>query len=248
MTMLTYYLQLHGSSNPMQHLLHLLKVNEIVHDACFDDNNRLTHLFMSHPEAIELYRKNSDVVTLDCTYKTNRFRMPLLNMVGSTGMNTTFQIAVCFQRGETEKDYMYSIGNLAELLPPEHYPRVFVIDRELALYNALRKIFPRSTIILCRWHVNKNILTNCRPCFPNDNDEKNGGSAQWDEFNLACNTLLSATTPTVYEEQLVLFKHKFPTKPVDYVINNWLTKYKEMIVRAWVDRYETVLYVFYMLI
>ena len=105
--------------------------------------------------------------------------MPLLNMVGSTGMNTTFQIAVSFQRGETEDDYMFSLENLSKLLSPGHKPKVFVIDRELSLYNALKKMFSRSSIILCRWHVNKNILTNCRSSFPSDNDNANGGSAHW---------------------------------------------------------------------
>jgi len=44
---------------------------------------------------------------MDCTYKTNKFRMPLLNIVFPTGLHTTIQLGLCFMYSETEKDYEY---------------------------------------------------------------------------------------------------------------------------------------------
>ena len=34
----------------------------------------------------------------------------------------------------------------------------FVTDRELALMSALTEVFPERKALLCRWHINNNIL------------------------------------------------------------------------------------------
>jgi MULE transposase domain len=47
-------------------------------------------------------------------------------------------------------------------------PVCFVTDREIALIGALDNIFPNSIHLLCTWHVNMNILANCRKHFPKD--------------------------------------------------------------------------------
>jgi len=44
--------------------------------------NRVYHLFIAYPQSIQLALVNQDVVLVDNTYKTNRFDMPLLHMVG----------------------------------------------------------------------------------------------------------------------------------------------------------------------
>jgi hypothetical protein len=41
-------------------------------------SNKVTRLLYIHPTAIELWKKHPDCLLLDCTYKTNRFNMPLL--------------------------------------------------------------------------------------------------------------------------------------------------------------------------
>lgn len=60
----------------------------------------LSNLLMIHPRSLNIYKENFDVLILDCTYKTNRYNYPLLDIVGCTGMNTTFNLGVCFQHNE----------------------------------------------------------------------------------------------------------------------------------------------------
>ena len=36
------------------------------------------------------------VLIMDCTYKTNRYKMPLLDIVGVTALNTSFYVGFCF--------------------------------------------------------------------------------------------------------------------------------------------------------
>jgi hypothetical protein len=67
---------------------------------------RLTHLFLAHKKSLTLLAEFSELVRMDCTYKTNRCRMPLLNIVGTTQLNTTFLTSGCFLKGEKEEDYL----------------------------------------------------------------------------------------------------------------------------------------------
>jgi hypothetical protein len=45
-------------------------------------NNQTQHLFIAYPQSIQLAQTNQDVILVDNTYKTNKFDMPLLHMIG----------------------------------------------------------------------------------------------------------------------------------------------------------------------
>lgn len=45
-------------------------------------DNRVESLFIACPESIKLAKENPDIILIDNTYKTNRFNMPLLHIVG----------------------------------------------------------------------------------------------------------------------------------------------------------------------
>ncbi len=126
--------------------------------------NRLERLFFAHPNVIEIYKKHPKVVLLDCTYKTNRFRMPLLNICAVTGNRKTIQVALCFLSSEKELDYEQAMSKFEEVITTHEIPKLdtWVTDRELALMNTLDDMFPNSNHLLCTQHVNINILANCR--------------------------------------------------------------------------------------
>lgn len=44
--------------------------------------NRTQHLFIAYPQSVQLAQTNQDVVLVDNTYKTNKFDMPLLHLIG----------------------------------------------------------------------------------------------------------------------------------------------------------------------
>ena len=54
--------------------------------------------------------QHPDIILIDYTYKTNRFRMPLLNFCAVTGNRKTIQVALYFLSGEKEVDYARPIG------------------------------------------------------------------------------------------------------------------------------------------
>ncbi|KAK9376442.1 uncharacterized protein V1513DRAFT_245649, partial [Lipomyces chichibuensis] len=55
-----------------------------------DENQRVIRLLFMHKSSIEMLRWHSQVLIMDSTYKTNRFRLPLFNIVGMTSTNRTF--------------------------------------------------------------------------------------------------------------------------------------------------------------
>ena len=136
-------------------------------------NNEVTQLFFAHPGCVEFALKHPYTLLMDCTYKTNRFRMPMLHIIGVTACNTSFTVAVAFIREETEMYYRWALEQLAEFYD-EMQPLTITIDRELALMTALPATFLTSAHLLCVWHINKNILANCRKYF--------GPTEDWDTF------------------------------------------------------------------
>jgi MULE transposase domain len=79
-------------------------------------SNKVTRLFYMHPTVIGIWKKNPDCLLLDCTYKTNRFNMPLLNICGVTGNNKTPQFALCFLTSEKDVDYKWALKQLRECM------------------------------------------------------------------------------------------------------------------------------------
>ena len=150
---------------PIQALLDELKEGNFQHDYKCDTEGHITHLFFAHPLSITLTRTYPTVLLMDCTYKTNRFRMPLLNVVGLTCFNTTFFSCFIFLRREEREDYEWGLTRVAQLFDGIAKPRVVVTDRELALMNALETTFPQTQNLLCVWHIEKNVVSHCKQHF-----------------------------------------------------------------------------------
>jgi hypothetical protein len=134
------------------------------------ENNVVTAVFCTHKSALELLRRYHYVLFMDCTYKTNRYGMPLMDIVGVTPINKTFFVGFGFVKDETESSYTFLLKTLQDIyrqlsLPD---PRTFLIDKDQALINNIKIVFPRTDFMLCLWHVNKNILAKSRSFFRRD--------------------------------------------------------------------------------
>jgi histone-lysine N-methyltransferase SETD2 len=95
--------------------------------------------------------------------------------------------------------------------------------------GAIRAVFPGAKHILCRWHVAKNVLTCCRPYFPE--------GVGWDEFHTAWGALLQSPTEEAYSAALGKLRVRYAGDPrfLAYLDRTWLP-YKESLVQAWTDR------------
>ena len=121
-----------------------------------DDEQRLTWLFIVHPLSIGHIRRNYDVMLADCTYQTNRFDMPLLNIVGITSTNRTVEFGFCFLKDEKTDTYISAMSAMLELLKKlDVEPSVWLTDKEDALKAALTQLWPDVPQRLCWWHIKK---------------------------------------------------------------------------------------------
>ena len=107
-------------------------------------------LFWAHPTSIQLLNAFCSVLIMDCTYKTNRYRLPLLEIVGVTSTNLTFSVAFVYLEAERVDNYTWAMEKLQSLMFADRLPNVIVTDRELALMNVGRLVFPTTTNLLCR--------------------------------------------------------------------------------------------------
>ena len=105
----------------------------------------------------------SGVFFIDNAYKTNRYRLPLLDFVGVTPTGMTFFAGFAYLEGERVNNIVWALERFRGLfLRNDRLPVVIVIDRDLSLMNAVKTVFPKCTNLLCRFHIDKNVKAKCK--------------------------------------------------------------------------------------
>ncbi|XP_012833854.1 PREDICTED: protein FAR-RED ELONGATED HYPOCOTYL 3-like [Erythranthe guttata] len=146
-----------GDRTVMKHLIGLLEEHNYYKWFRTDETTHaVTDLMWAHPQSVELLSKFPYVLLLDSTYKTNQYKLPLLEIVGVTPVGKIFTVAVAFLRHENEDHYTWVLQKLKRLFPPQTLPSAIVTDRELGLIKALENVFPTVPHLLCLWHINMN--------------------------------------------------------------------------------------------
>ncbi|XP_021828352.1 protein FAR1-RELATED SEQUENCE 5-like, partial [Prunus avium] len=219
-----------ASRSEMQLLLCRLSDHKYINWHRTDDTNCVSDLFWAHPDSVNLLHAFPHVLVMDCTYKTNRFRYPLLQIVGVTSTKLTFSAAFAYISSEKEDNYMWALNRLKSIMNTNCLPSVIVTDREMALMNAIRNMFPSVRHLLCRWHINRCVMKACKGIL------KKG--EKWEQFIVLWNMLVLAKTEVDYERNLLemdrIFEGKY-SKALDYVKVNWLKEYKDRFVAVWTD-------------
>jgi hypothetical protein len=218
--------------SPTQKFLDELEKGGYIYDYRIDESGRLLDAFLIHSASIPFLKAFPCVLLMDCTYKTNKYRMPLLDIVGFTGTNSTFFAALAFMSRETEEDYRWALGCLRKVMSKHgiSLPHVVLTDRELALVHAVGAHFPSSKHILCRWHINKNVLAKCKPRITSNE--------VYEDLVRSFHRLVESPTIVVYEERRLDLLQFCESKDIidvyEYIQTTWLP-WKEKFVAAWVD-------------
>jgi hypothetical protein len=128
-----------------------------------DQDDRVKAVLFAHPDSLAYLQTYPDILVLDCTYKTNKCGMPLLDMIGVDASQRSFCIAFAFLAGESEQDFVWALDRPKSLYEIGHarFPSVVLTDRCLACINAIPTAFPSATSLLCLWHANKAVLRHC---------------------------------------------------------------------------------------
>ncbi|XP_057452685.1 uncharacterized protein LOC130744527 [Lotus japonicus] len=115
-----------GQLSEMQHLMRLLEEDKYTHWSRTEEGSTVIRsLLWAHPVSIQLFNQFPTVVLLDSTYKTNKYRIPLLEMVGMTSVGFTYTIAFGYMCNEREPKVTWALQKLRGLLlREEDMPKV----------------------------------------------------------------------------------------------------------------------------
>ncbi|XP_058742340.1 protein FAR1-RELATED SEQUENCE 5-like [Vicia villosa] len=116
----TYRLGKRGAMTEMQMLLSLIHQEKYM---CWSRNKENSYIvadiFWTHPDSVKLLNMFPQVLIFDCTYKINRYRLPLLEIVGVTSTKLTFSVAFAYLEHEREKNFTWALQKLKELFYSE---------------------------------------------------------------------------------------------------------------------------------
>ncbi|KAK9724384.1 hypothetical protein RND81_05G068800 [Saponaria officinalis] len=190
------------------------------------DTHELTHEFMSHPEAVKLFRAYPHVVLIDSTYKTNTYNMALIKVVGVTPEGSSFLIAYMLIPSEPEEGYTWLLRKLMDIFEcTGASPSVFVTDRELGLVRALRTLFPETPHLLCHWHVSRVIESRAlmihKTVFYKDHVLNNPEIGWWN--------VIDATCEDDFNKALSVFSQKWKIL-ASYISRTWGEHAKKFVL------------------
>ena len=71
-----------------------------------NEADQITRLFFFKESSQQILSVNHEVLLMNCIYKTNKYRLPLLVICGVTTINTTFYVTFCFLSSEYTENYV----------------------------------------------------------------------------------------------------------------------------------------------
>ena len=226
-----YAYRIRDSNTETKQLMKLLELDQYIHWHRLKDENVVRVIFGSHPDAVKLTNASNLVFLIDSTYKTSRYMMSLLDIVGVTPTAMTFSATCVYFEGERLNNVVWTLEWFWGIfLRRDTIPGVIVIDRDLTLMNAVNFFFPESTNLLCRFHINKNMKAKCKTLV--------GKKNAWDYVMEAWKSLVDCPTEIEYDDCLMKFEIVWSSWPmfVDYVKQTWLIPHRQRFVKAWMTK------------
>ena len=100
-------------------------------------------------------------------------------------------------------------------------PGVIITDRDQALMNAMKAVFPDCTNLLCNFHINKNVKVKCKSLI--------GQKNAWDYVMDCWGCLTDCPLEQQFDECLKKFEMACAPWPmfVDYVKETWIIPHKD---------------------
>ncbi|KJZ69123.1 hypothetical protein HIM_11491 [Hirsutella minnesotensis 3608] len=150
-----------GGKTATQAFIDHLQRGRLKHTIKFadDDENKVEAVFWTYPWCEKMWKRFPEVLGLDNTYKTNRFKMYFFQVTGVTDQRTVANFAFGLINTEKEQGFSWLCERLDKLRREVEAPAptVVITDKETALKKALLRVFPLAQQQLCVFHVNANV-------------------------------------------------------------------------------------------
>ncbi|KAK9101527.1 hypothetical protein Scep_024957 [Stephania cephalantha] len=121
-----------------------------------DDEGYLTNVFWADARSRALYRYFSDVVSLETTYLTNKYAMPLVMFVGVNHHGQSVLLGCGLLSSETIDNYEWLFTTWLTCMSGR-VPGAIIIDECPYIQVAVSKVFPTSSYRVCLCDVMKKV-------------------------------------------------------------------------------------------
>ena len=101
----------------IQHLMKLIECDEYVYwFKQLDNEDVIRGILWAHPNPIKLLNSFPTMLISDTTYKTNKYCLPLLEIVGITSTNMTFSVAFAYLSSKRTTNFEWDLSKVKGLL------------------------------------------------------------------------------------------------------------------------------------
>ncbi|XP_057803891.1 protein FAR1-RELATED SEQUENCE 5-like [Salvia miltiorrhiza] len=121
------------------------------------DDCRLEHLFYRDSRCLIDYQHFGDVVFVDATYKTNKYDLMCVPIVGMNHHRSNVMFGIALLSNERTESYQWLFRTFLEAMYQKE-PSIIFSDQDQALMNSVDLTFRQSSHRLCQWHINKNAV------------------------------------------------------------------------------------------
>ncbi|KAI5402696.1 hypothetical protein KIW84_050336 [Lathyrus oleraceus] len=113
--------EIRGPRSEIQHLFKLIEDAGYVYwSRKKDDSEVVREIFWAHPDSVKLLNIFPIVLVMDSTYKTNKYRQPLFEIVGMTSTELTFAVGFAYMESEQTENFCWVLEKLRVVCEERH--------------------------------------------------------------------------------------------------------------------------------
>ena len=190
-----------------------------------DDRRYIKHVFFTTHEALDTFKHFPEVVLFDTTYKTNVSRKPLGAFVGIDANHKSFVIGMVLLSSEKTDAFNFAMEALLKKSNiDKNLVRTVFTDYDKTLRLAFSNHFPDASLLICRWHVKKNVLASIFAKYDLDEEGKSIVEMDFD--------VLASYTKSIeeFEERACNFLERYAE--ASETIQRWINRKK-----GWAEAY-----------
>jgi hypothetical protein len=163
-------------------------------------------LFMS-PAMTYNFRRNNEVIVMDTTHGTNRYRFYLLLLVGVSHFGHSTIMAAALLRNQCQDDFVWVLNQVKAFVGSAVWDRIKTIssDGDAAMKLAIEAVLPRAFHMRCVWHVQRNIADKCSTWLG-----KGAEDAVLHDFSAVANKILFAPSEQAAQQAVQDLYSKYP--------------------------------------
>lgn len=136
-----------------------LQAEGLNHTVKYNTDGKVDAVFWTYPWCELMWKRFPEVLGIDNTYKTNRFKMYLFQVTGVTDQKSVANFGFGLINNEKEEGFLWLCTQLEAIRMKLNIaaPAVMITDKETALRNAICIVFPYTQLQLCVYHINANV-------------------------------------------------------------------------------------------